>query len=97
MSTGNGVTLISNRCYSIVGEHMGKYVTVSTKVPKELKKKLEELNIKPSPLIKKALIEAIREAELRRLESEWERISPILDKIPAERIAKTIREERNAR
>lgn len=74
-----------------------KYVTVSTKVPRDLKKKLEELNIKPSVVIKKALIEAIREAELRSLESECERTSPILDKIPVERVTRIIREERDSR
>lgn len=74
---------------------MGKYVTVSAKIPLELRKKLREFNIKPSPIIRKALEHAVKRAALKRLEKKAAKLSKRLKHISDEEIAQIIREERD--
>lgn len=69
-------------------------VTVSAKIPRELKEKLRELNVNISKLIREALErEAKRreEAQLRKLAGE---VSLLLKKIPEGEFVKIIREAR---
>ena len=76
---------------------MGRYVTVSAKVPNELKKKLRELNINISQLVRSAIEEEVKrreEEELRTLAGE---VSQLLRKIPSTEITKVIRETREER
>ncbi|MEM2588073.1 MAG: hypothetical protein QXV23_07235 [Candidatus Bathyarchaeia archaeon] len=73
---------------------MGKYVTVSVKVPREVKERLEKLGIKPSQLLKNAIIEELRKREIEDLKRRIEEAKPILDKISVEYVVKSIREDR---
>ena len=75
-------------------DSMGKYVTVSVKVPREVKEKLEKAGVSPSKVMKEALMEVAKEIELKELEKEIERFDEILNKIPIERVVKSIREDR---
>jgi len=45
-----------------------KYVTISVKVPTEVKEKLEKYGIKPSELLKRAIYEELRRREAEELE-----------------------------
>ncbi|MEM1674182.1 MAG: hypothetical protein QXE14_00225 [Candidatus Bathyarchaeia archaeon] len=76
---------------------MGKYVTVSVKVPREVKEKLEKLGIKPSQLLKNAIIEELRRREVEDLRRRIEEAKPILNKISIEYVVKSIREDRMGR
>lgn len=76
---------------------MGKYVTVSVKIPIELKEKVEKLGIKPSKLLRRAIEEEVRKGEVRRLKDEIKALKPVLDKIPIEDVVKSIREDRDSR
>ncbi len=76
---------------------MGKYVTVSVKIPREVKEKLEKLGIKPSKLLKKAIMEELERREIEDLKREIEEIKDILSKISTEYIVKSIREDRLSR
>ena len=76
---------------------MSKSVTVSTKVPKELKEKIKQLNIKPARLLRKALEDEIKRREAEQLKEEIAKIKPILDRISTEEIVKSIREDRDSR
>ena len=76
---------------------MGKSVTVSTKIPKELKEKIKELKIKPSRLLRKALEDEIRRREAEKLAEEIDKLKPTLDKVSVEEIVKSIREDRDRR
>ena len=76
---------------------MGKSVTVSTKIPKELKEKIKELKIKPSRLLRKALEDEIRRREAEKLAEEIDKLKPTLDKVSVEEIVKSIRENRDRR
>jgi len=76
---------------------MGRYVTVSTKVRKELKEEAEKLGINISAVLRKALESEVRRRKLEELKSRLEEISNILDKIDVDRIVKSIREDREGR
>lgn len=71
-----------------------KYATISVKIPREIKEKLEKAGISPSKVVKKALMDVAKEIELKELEKEVEKVERILAKIPVERAAKSIREDR---
>jgi len=72
-------------------------VTVSTKIPKQLKERMQRLKIKPSKILKKALEDEVKKRELQELKDEINKLKPILDKIDTEDIVKSIREDRDTR
>ena len=80
-----------------VGRMTTECVTVSTKIPKQLKERMQRLKIKPSKILKKALEDEVKKRELEELKEEINRLKPILDKVNTEDIAKSIREDRDSR
>lgn len=76
---------------------MGRYVTVSAKISKELKEILDKYGIKPGPIIRRALEDVVRRKVLEEADSNLERFSEILDRIPDDEIARLIREDRDRR
>ncbi|MEM1658091.1 MAG: hypothetical protein QXX87_01715 [Candidatus Jordarchaeales archaeon] len=76
---------------------MGKYVTVSVKVPLEVKRRLEELGIKPSDLLRKAIEEELRRRELEEIESELDELGTVLEKFSDDFVVKSVREDRGFR
>jgi polyhydroxyalkanoate synthesis regulator phasin len=76
---------------------LGKYVTVSVKVPQELKEKIEKLGIKPSRILRKAIEDEVRRKEVEQIRGEITRLKPVLSKIPIEEVVKSIREDRESR
>ncbi len=69
------------------------YVTVSAKIPRELKRLLERYGIRPGPVIREALEEAVRRRMAEELESRARRLA---GKAGAgdEDVARYIREDR---
>ena len=76
---------------------MSKLVTVSAKIPEELKKKMNHLNIKPSEIIKKAIENEIERREIEELKETLEEVKPLFAKLSVERAVKSIREDRESR
>ena len=76
---------------------MGRYVTVSAKVRRELLEEARRLNINVSELIRKTLEEEIRRRKLMELEERLRRKHHVLDKLDAEEIVELIREDREKR
>ena len=76
---------------------MGRYVTVSAKVRRELLEEAKRLNINVSELIRRALEEEVRQRKLMRLEERLRRKQSILAKIDVDEVVKLIREDREAR
>jgi antitoxin CcdA len=70
-------------------------VTVSTKISKQLKEKMERFKIKPSKILRKALEDEVKKREIEELKEEIDRLKPILEKVSVEDIVKSIREERD--
>ncbi|MEM2107237.1 MAG: hypothetical protein QXV46_05440 [Candidatus Bathyarchaeia archaeon] len=76
---------------------MGKYATVSVKLPHELKEKIEKLGVKPSKLLRKAIEEELRRREVEAIKDDLMKLKPALDKITIERVVGSIREDRESR
>lgn len=74
-----------------------KYVTVSAKIDVELRKKMAELGIKPSEVIRKALEKEVEERMRQRLYRKVEEASEIIRRVGREAWVKTIRESRDER
>jgi antitoxin CcdA len=72
-------------------------VTVSTKIPKQLKEKIQKFKIKPSKILRKALEDEVKKREVEELKIEIDKLKPILDKVGVEDIVKSIREDRDRR
>jgi antitoxin CcdA len=72
-------------------------VTVSTKIPKQLKEKMKTLKIKPSRIMRKAIEDEIKRKEAAQLREEIDKLKPLLEKVSIENIVKSIREDRDSR
>lgn len=76
---------------------MGNYVTVSAKVPMELRERLRELNVNISQLVRKAIEEEVERRERETLKMLAEEVSQLLRKVPPTEIVRVIRETREER
>jgi Ulp1 family protease len=72
-------------------------VTVSTKIPKQLKEKIQRYKIKPSKILRKALEDEVKRKEVEELKEELTKLKPILDKISVDDVVKSVREDRDSR
>jgi len=75
---------------------MADYVTVSTKVRRELKEEAERLGVKISEVLRRAE-EEVRRRKLEELEEKLGEVSEALKKIDIDRVVKSIREDREGR
>ena len=73
---------------------MSRYVTVSAKVPRELREKAAKHGINVNQLIRKALEEEVRRREREHLKGMAQEVSLILSKVSAEDIVKIVKEDR---
>ncbi|MCS7145375.1 MAG: type II toxin-antitoxin system CcdA family antitoxin [Nitrososphaerota archaeon] len=55
---------------------LGEKVTVSVKIPHELRQRMREPGINPSEVLRKAIEEEVRKRSLERLRSAVEELSP---------------------
>jgi hypothetical protein len=76
---------------------MGRYSTVSTKIPVELKAKMEKLKIKPSKVLRKAIEDEVKRREAQKLKQEVDKLKPVLSKISVEDAVRSVREDREQR
>ena len=76
---------------------MTKQVTVSARIDVELRRKLRELGIRPSEVIKKALEREVEERLKLRVCRKVERASEIIRKVGRDSWIKAIRESRDER
>jgi len=72
-------------------------VTVSAKVPRELREEAEKLGIRISEFLRRALEEEVRRRKIEVLKEELNSISTVLDKIDVDRVVRHIREDREVR
>ncbi len=79
------------------GENMTQCVTVSAKIPKQLKEKMQRLKIKPSKILRKALEDEVKKREVEALREEIKKLKPVLDKLTMDDIVKSVREDRDSR
>lgn len=74
-----------------------KQVTVSARIDVELRRKLKELGIKPSEVIKRALEREVEERLKLQLYRKMERASEIIRRVGKDAWIKAIRESREER
>jgi len=76
---------------------LGRLVSVTAKIPEELKRRLKRLDVNVSRLIRKALEREVERMEKERLATLAEEAGSILRKVPAEELVRVIRESRERR
>ncbi|KYH37762.1 MAG: hypothetical protein AYL29_003240 [Candidatus Bathyarchaeota archaeon B24] len=76
---------------------MTEYVTVSAKIPKELRRKLAELGIKPSEVIRRALEAEVEKRTMALLREKVEKAAGIISRIGVENWVRAVRESRDER
>ena len=76
---------------------MGNLVTVTAKIPEELRKRLEGLDVNVSGLIRKALEQEVERLEMERLRRMAGEAGRILREIPSEELVRAARESREER
>jgi len=76
---------------------MGRYATISVKIPAELKEELRRRGIKVADVVREALRRAVAEARMRELEERLEEIAPLLERMPLDFVVRSIREDRDRR
>ncbi|MEM3676697.1 MAG: hypothetical protein QW176_00945 [Candidatus Bathyarchaeia archaeon] len=74
-----------------------RYVTVSARIDEELRRKLSELGIRPSDVIKRALEKEVEEKMRQRLYRKVEDASVIIKKVGREAWIRSLREGRGER
>ncbi len=90
-------TFLSYFAELLYGENLTQCVTVSTKIPKQLKEKIQRFKIKPSKILREALEDEVKRREVEELKQEINKLKPILEKVSIEDIVKSIREDRGSR
>lgn len=76
---------------------MARYVTISVKVPTELRDRMRELGIKASELLRRAIEEEVKRREIERIKEALKEMKPILQTVSIEEIVRSIREDRESR
>ena len=76
---------------------MGDKVTVTAKIPQELKERLNRLGVNVSGLIREALELEVERLERERLRRLAEEAGEILRRIPAEKLVEAVRSGRDTR
>jgi len=76
---------------------MGSYVTVSTKIRKEVVEKARRLGVNISEFLRKTLEEEVKRRELEHLGKKLNELDSVLKKIDMNEIVRLIREDRDSR
>jgi antitoxin CcdA len=76
---------------------LGRYVTVSAKVRREIVEEARRLGINVSELIRKALEDEVQRRKLELLEEKLRKHKHVLEKLDIDKIVELIREDREAR
>lgn len=71
-----------------------EYVTVSAKIDRELRRRLAELSIRPSEVIKRALREEVERRTKEELHRKVERASKVISKAGRSNWVRAVRETR---
>jgi LytS/YehU family sensor histidine kinase len=76
---------------------LGSYVTVSTKVRREVVEKARMLGINISEFLRMKLEEEVKRRELELIKQKLDSLRDVLEAMDVERIVRHVREDRGAR
>ena len=74
---------------------MGAYITVSSKVSRELKEEAERLGVRISEVLRRALEEEVRRRRLEALRGRLEGLAPVLEKLDVGGVVEGVRADRD--
>ena len=74
---------------------MGAYITVSSKVSRELKEEAERLGVRISEVLRRALVEEVRRRRLEELGRRGEGLAPVLEKLEIGGVVEGVRADRD--
>lgn len=76
---------------------MEQMITISVKIPKELKERLKKSHVKVSRVVRNLLEREMLEEEARRINQDVKEHKKAFDKLSVEEVVKRIREDRERR
>jgi antitoxin CcdA len=76
---------------------MKRHVTVSVKVPAELKESMDAYGVETSKVLRKALEDEVTRRKVEELKKEGAKMKGLFAKIPIEDVVKSIRDDRDHR
>ena len=76
---------------------MSRNVTVSLKIPQDLRERMRKLGLNPSPVLRKALEDEVRRRELQEIQTRIEELKPLLNRLTLDEAVRSIREDRERR
>jgi len=76
---------------------MKKRVTVSVKIPAELKESMDSYGVQTSKVLRKALEDEVMQRKVEELKKDGEKMKGLLAKMTIEDVVKSIREDRDSR
>ncbi len=71
--------------------------TISVRIPKELKEKIDKHGIRVSQVVRKALEEEVKRRELEEAAKAAEELGEMFSKIPEQEIVRLVKEYRRSR
>ncbi len=72
-------------------------VTISVRIPKELKEKIDRYGVRISEVVRKALEEEVRRRELEEAAKAAEELGELFSRVPDDEIVRSVREYRRSR
>jgi len=76
---------------------MASYSIVSVRLPAELRKKMRELGIEPSKVMRRAIEEEVKRREAERLKERISELGDLIQRISTEDVVADIRSDRDGR
>jgi len=76
---------------------MASYSIVSVRLPAELRRKMRELGIEPSKVMRRAIEEEVKRREAERLKERISELGDLLQRISTEDVVADIRRDRDGR
>ena len=76
---------------------MASYSTVSVRLPAELRRKMRELGIEPSKVMRRAIEEEVKRREAERLKERISELGDLIQRISTEDVVADIRSDRDGR
>jgi len=77
--------------------NMASYSIVSVRLPAELRRKMRELGIEPSKVMRRAIEEEVKRKEAERLKERISELADLIQRISTEDVVADIRRDRDGR
>lgn len=76
---------------------MQEYTTISVKISVKEREEMKRLNISPSELMRKAIMNRLKKERLKKLWTKRDKLNALFEKLSTEEVTASIREDRELR